>query len=337
MLTRRCPLSCAHCSTNSLITSEEHGPQPFLQLIRSFTAEDQPSLLLLTGGEPLLHPQLVNELSVRARDAGIHTYVITGAFFARQRSIPRPIARALTSVDHIAVSMDVYHEAEVSRKAVFRLIHGLLEEGKEVSLQLTGGGDQDPYLLKLIDDVRVSFADAVPMLVTCVAPVGRAREWLSTSPRPALDGVVAPSPCAMAAWPVVTPDGRVVACCNQAAIDGPTPEHLYLGSAHTDSWAILRDRYLSRPMLRGIRVFGPRYLSVCFGDDEGQSGGYCDTCHGLSTAVEERLTPLTDRASFSLIQDVVVNTQRTDTAGGSPRFLEGFCSPAFRDLVTLGY
>lgn len=32
-LTRRCPLTCAHCSTNSLMTSEEYAERIFLRFV----------------------------------------------------------------------------------------------------------------------------------------------------------------------------------------------------------------------------------------------------------------------------------------------------------------
>jgi MoaA/NifB/PqqE/SkfB family radical SAM enzyme len=55
-LTRRCPLSCAHCSTDSTLASEEHPSDGLLRLIDSFEAHDRPQVIALTGGEPLLRP-----------------------------------------------------------------------------------------------------------------------------------------------------------------------------------------------------------------------------------------------------------------------------------------
>ena len=56
-LTRRCPLTCAHCSTNSMMDSEEHAADLFLRFAESLTPTDHPGVLALTGGEALLRPE----------------------------------------------------------------------------------------------------------------------------------------------------------------------------------------------------------------------------------------------------------------------------------------
>lgn len=95
-LTRRCPLSCAHCSTgSSLTTREEPDPDRLVRFVGSFTRENRPDVVMLTGGEPLLLPALVEELSARARAAGSRTALLSGMFFARSREIPPPVLRAI--------------------------------------------------------------------------------------------------------------------------------------------------------------------------------------------------------------------------------------------------
>ena len=43
-LTRRCPLSCAHCSTRSTLASEEHDGEVFLRLVGQYTSNQVDSL-----------------------------------------------------------------------------------------------------------------------------------------------------------------------------------------------------------------------------------------------------------------------------------------------------
>ena len=90
--------------------------------------------------------------------------------------------------------------------------------------------------------------------------------------------------CDAASWPVVGFDGRVVACCNQDAVDGPTPPHLLLGDAAVDDWPVLRERTLRRAALRAIRTYGPRWVGEQSG--YGCSAGVCESCHLLSEAAE---------------------------------------------------
>lgn len=282
-MTQRCPLRCAHCSTSSTMD----GPQPqaadLLRFFGSFTAANRPEVVLLTGGEPLLRPDLVARLAASARGAGVRSAVLTGAFFAQGGRIPDRILRLVDAVDHFSVSIDAYHEREVARDNVFRLLTAVLARGVEVSLHAVGTEPDDPYLAGLIAQVRAAFGDRVPVLVNTVRAVGRAAAWATA--RPIADDRVLP--CAMAAWPVIAADGVVVACCNQQTVERrPVPDHLRLGHIATEDWAAVRDRILSSPELRALRVVGPTFLLA------GQEGGdgaefpwrgdtYCGSCRRL--------------------------------------------------------
>lgn len=296
MLTQRCPLHCAHCSTASTMTGEQADPAQLLRLVRSFGPADRPELLLLTGGEPLLRPGLVVELAAAARERGVRTAVLSGLFFARNGRFPAPFRAAARAVDHFSASVDREHEREVPRAEVFRVLAALLDEGKRVSLHVTGHGEDDPYLAELTTAVRRAFGRRVPMLVNEVRALGRAASWtgparLAGADRPggANGGADAPAPvlpCAMAAWPVVAPDGAVLACGNQDTVDlRPVPEHLLLGHAGQDSWQTLRGRALGSPELRLVRALGPLHLRERFGTPGGTApspDGPCTACRALS-------------------------------------------------------
>ncbi|MFE3369631.1 radical SAM protein [Streptomyces sp. NPDC059173] len=303
-LTRRCPLSCAHCSTGSdLFTREEPDAGHLERFVGSFTTENRPDVVMLTGGEPLLRPALAERLSTLARGAGSRTALLSGMFFARsgggrgggvrggrsggvrggrsgrRGAIPPAVLRAIRSVDHFSASLDVHHEREVSRADVFRALHLVREEGVAVSLHLTGTGGSDPYLADLTRAVEKEFGGRVPCLVNEVRPFGRAASWARaarTGPDPE-----AASPCSMAAWPVVAFDGRVLACCNQDAVDRrPAPAHLDLGHIAEDDWATVRRRALESPVLRMLRTVGPAHLAARFGSGP-RPGSYCDGCRAL--------------------------------------------------------
>lgn len=327
-LTRRCPLACAHCSTNSLLSSEQHSADLFLRFVDTFTPDNRPEVLLLTGGEPLLRPKLVRELTARAHAVGTKVSLISGMFFARQPTVPAAIDRAIAGVDHFTASLDVFHEQQVPRAGVFRVFEALRARGQQVSFQVVGLGEQDPYLADVTDAIRRQFADRVPVLVGQVGAVGRAKEWLREEGAPRVD--IAPSPCAMAAWPTVTFDGTVVACCNQTVVDGPAPPHLRLGHAAVDSWATVRERCLHSTMLRAIRVFGPEAVADRHGSGKVTCDGYCPTCYKLSDdpVIAERLAPVLARPSMRFVERQVVTLQRGRRSYGIP---------AYGHMAELGY
>ncbi|WP_432838229.1 radical SAM protein [Dactylosporangium sp. CA-092794] len=259
------------------MVGQEPDPGDLLRFVGSFTDDNHPEVVMMTGGEPLLRPELATEVAQTARRAGTRSALLTGAYFARQSRPPARIMRAIGAVDHFSVSIDAFHERQIPRDDVFRLLRWALDAGVPVSLHVAGFGDDDPYLAELTARARQAFGDQVPMLVNTVRPVGRAAAWLAAQPAPAERRQVLP--CAMAAWPVVAHDGMILACCNQTTVDArPAPEHLRLGHIGTDDWAGARARALASPTLRMIRVTGPVYLLASQGKP---AAGYCTACRRL--------------------------------------------------------
>lgn len=348
-LTRRCPLSCRHCSTNSMLDSEEHAESLFEGFVRTFTSEDRPDFVLMSGGEVLLRPALVERIARLAREVGARTHVLSGMFFARQPGIPDRIRRAIDAVDHFSASLDAFHEEEVSRAAVLRVLRRLVDEGKDVSLQVVGMDEDDPYLAEVTDDIRTTLEDRVPVWVSLVGNVGRATEWLPElrgtggTPRPA-DAArpphpAPPSPCEMASWPLVTFDGTVVACCNQNVVDGlggRLPAHLRLGHAATDTWQTVRDRQRSRHLLRGVRAFGPAHLAERTGAPPGSCSGYCDTCFTLSDDPDTAASAagLMDAPGTRVLEERIAELV---SDAGPVGLARRFGTHRYADLLLLGY
>lgn len=281
-LTRRCPLSCAHCSTSSGPRGEDTPAAALRRFVGGFTAGDRPEVLMLTGGEPLLRPALVGDLAELAASAGTRTSVLSGMFFATEGPVPDRIMRALRHVAHFSASIDVFHEREVPRAAVFRAVHHIMDSGIDVSFHVVGNSVDDPYLADITASIRAEFRDQAAVLVNHVRQVGRAAGWAAARTVPlrgageqalewardgAGEGAAAegwPAPCAMAAWPVVAFDGTVAACCNQRVVDArPLPEHLRLGHIAVDDWPRIRRRCQESPVLRTIRTAGVGSCASC--------------------------------------------------------------------------
>jgi hypothetical protein len=248
-------------------------------------------------------------------------------------------------VDHVAVSIDAFHEAEVPRPRLFRVLHELLAAGTDASIQACGTGPGDPYLAALTYQVRREFADRLPMLVTTVRPVGRARSWLARPDPQAAENVahLPPArPCDMASWPVVGFDGAIAACCNTDVLDSrPAPAHLRLGHISTTAWPEVRRACVSSLVLRGLRTEGPVRLARRFaepGPPEAapSDGGYCETCQALSARPEtlRRIEAHADRPAVALIEQHAIALQlRAGPAGFARRHGE----PALADRVLLGW
>jgi pyruvate-formate lyase-activating enzyme len=335
-LTRRCPLTCRHCSTNSLLSSEEHDADLFLGFADTFTEEDHPEFVLMSGGEALLRPRLVRDIARRVRMAGTRSYLVSGMFFARKGKIPPLLRAAIDEVDHFAASLDVFHEEEVPRSAVLDVLSLLADEGKDVSLQLVGMSEDDPYLAEATADVRDHLSDRVPILVGLVGPTGRAAEWMPdrrTLTHLPLAATV--DPCGVAAWPIVTFDGTVIACCNQAVVDQGrnAPEHLKLGHSATDSWQTIRSRTRTSATLRAVRTLGSRMVSQEAGISP--PADQCAACYELSaTSPRQKAVELVERPGFPAME---LGVQHVLASGGAVGFVRRYGSRRYADLITLGY
>jgi hypothetical protein len=312
--------------------SEESGAEIFVRFVDSFELDNRPELMAISGGEAFLRPALVRELAERASLVGCRTMALSGMFWASARRIPPPIKRAIDALDHFSVSLDVFHEREVRREDVYRVLETLVAEGKDVSIHLVGLNADDPYLVERSDEINRRFDGGVPMLVNDVKSVGRAASWLEKRHELSTNDA---NPCTLAAWPLVAFDGTIVACGNDDVVDGPAPAHLRLGHAATDGWPAIRARCLASNMLRAIRTVGPEYLNERLGSGTVTCNGYCATCMQLSTdpEIETRVAAMMARPSVGILEEQVTSLQRS---AGALSFMRRYGLPEYAELVTLG-
>jgi pyruvate-formate lyase-activating enzyme len=331
-LTRRCPLRCAHCVTDSTSASEEIEAQVLLRFVSSFGYEDPPEFMLMSGGEPMLRPKLVRELAERARDVGCRSMVLSGMFFARSGRIPPRILAAIDAVDNFSASLDVFHEREVPRANVLRVLQTLLDRGTDVSLHVVGLDADDPYLEEVTNEVRDVLKDRVPMVINTVKRYGRAMDWMadaSTQRATTFDA----DPCLLAAWPTVGWDGAITACPSEAVVDGPAPAHLRLGHAN-DGWPIVQARCRASSMVRAIRLVGPEYIASRLREPGVACDGFCSTCMKLSEepTTSARVDVMMARPSVALMESVAAEMQYE----GGPSSVARRFSGRYAEMAMLG-
>ena len=331
-LTRRCPLSCAHCSTESTRTSEQHDAAIFLRFVESFTQKDRPELISMSGGEALLRPRLVEKLANKARRVGTRSSVLSGFYFANQEKIPANIEWAIRSLDHFSVSMDIFHEAEVPRDNSFRTLETILDYGIDCSLHLVGTGPEDSYIEDVTNAVKARFGSSLPILVNSLSWFGRARGWMKAPD--GTDQQAGPMPCMMAAWPVVSFDGTVLACGNDDAIVR-LPDHLVLGHAGKDSWQVIRERSQTSAHLRAIRLYGPEFIKERILGGKASCDGYCETCMKLPSDAQAQET-VSEAMAGQNIATMELAVAVMHAKGGGEAFARLHGIPEYSELVQTG-
>jgi len=110
--TRRCNLACAYCSEYD--QSSDPVPAPVLERRVGALAALGTGIVTMSGGEPLLHPDL-DAIIGRVRGLGMMATVITNGYPLTRDRIAR-LNRA--GLDHLQISIDNVTPDQVSRKSL---------------------------------------------------------------------------------------------------------------------------------------------------------------------------------------------------------------------------
>jgi heme d1 biosynthesis radical SAM protein NirJ len=161
-LIRRCNLTCKHCYTTSTDINfpNELSTEEIYAVMDDLKAFKVP-VLILSGGEPLLHPDIF-KISRRAKDMGFYVALSTNGTKISADNIDE-IADINyqyigVSLDGIKDTHDQFRRVKGSFDQALHGIHLCLEKGIKVGLRftLTQDNHQDfPALLQLMDDNNI--------------------------------------------------------------------------------------------------------------------------------------------------------------------------------------
>lgn len=140
---RRCNLACTYC--NEYDDFSAPVPEPVMLERVDHLARLGLTVLVISGGEPLMHPGLDNIIA-RARKRGILAGLITNGYLLNVDRIHRLNKAGL---DHMQISIDNIHPDEVSKKSLKVLdkkLQMLAEHAHfEVNVNsVIGGGIKNP-------------------------------------------------------------------------------------------------------------------------------------------------------------------------------------------------
>jgi MoaA/NifB/PqqE/SkfB family radical SAM enzyme len=140
---RRCNLDCGYCNEYDDVSK----PVPLEEMKRRLDklAGMGTSIITISGGEPLLHPEL-DEVIRHIRRRGMIAGMITNGFFLNKERIERLNAAGL---EHLQISIDNATPDEVSKKSL-KTLDGRLEMLSEWAVfqvninSVLGGGVKNP-------------------------------------------------------------------------------------------------------------------------------------------------------------------------------------------------
>ncbi len=109
---RRCNLSCAYCNEYDDVSPPV--PLPVMLGRIDKLAELGTSVVTISGGEPLMHPEL-DQVVARIRERGMFATLISNGYYVSKEWILR-LNRA--GLDHLQISIDNVEPDEVSKKSL---------------------------------------------------------------------------------------------------------------------------------------------------------------------------------------------------------------------------
>lgn len=283
LVTRRCNMTCAHCSVESAPRVDTADP-PEAELFRLVeeAARAGVKAVQFTGGEPMMRQKLVLELMRHAQRHGLDSGLTTNGFWGKNERTARATLKKMVAsgLVYMTVSYDVYHAEFMGPEPILTLARIAREIGFHFNVNVTRTRHDEnlqdyAHLFGSLPNVRMRLYD--------VQPVGRARNFDMPSLRAETEGF-----CNAAAQATITEDGRMIACNGPAYFDAPdSPRHV--GRLVDSTLADLLHRHWDAPILDTIRTFGPAGLrdELLQQEEFAQAfdrrfAGQCDLCHYIT-------------------------------------------------------
>ena len=319
MVTRRCTMTCSHCSVES--SPQVAGRQPsqdeLLRIVRDAAAAGVKSIQF-TGGEPMMRPTLVLRLMREARRRGITSALSTNGFWGRSPAAALRNLRLLlkAGLHRLTVSYDRFHAEHQGPEPAVNIVRAAGQLSFPVNVNVTRLAGEEG-----LEQVVTPFSE-LPMAQLRfydVQPVGAAiRTVAEDGWRGETSGF-----CNACDAPAITDDGRMTAC-NGPSYFAPAGHPLHVGSLQERTLAELLAVHRDDPVLDTIRTFGPERLRTELLLEPGFENfpfreryrGMCDLCLHVTgrpdavAALRVRLSDSRHAAERLAMRQIIVDQRR---------------------------
>ena len=282
MLTRKCNMSCAHCSVES--GPKVSGEPDAARLLESVRAASNGGVrsILLTGGEPMLREDVLLEMLRECQRLGIHTALASNGFWGKTPQRAREtVARLQAAGLHMmTISYDRYHADFQGPQPAVNIARAAGEAKLLINISVTRTVEEDD-----LDAIVAPFA-ATPnanLRFYDVQPIGRARDFDKTTLRGEVGGF-----CNACSAPALTDGGKLTAC-NGPSYFSAASSPLIVGDSTAEPLETLLHRHDEDEILEAIRTHGPQWLLGELEQLPGfenfarpNYGGMCDLCLHLN-------------------------------------------------------
>lgn len=272
------------------------------------------NIVNLTGGEPMLHRDMILTAVQAARASAIRSRVTTSAYWATSldRALDQLAPLSAAGLDQLAMSSSTDHQDFVPPDRLVNATVACRRHGLVPLLVVAskGGGDAEVA-------IRQAFASqgVVPpqAFISTVVPFGRAKDRLDDTADWTDAGALVGGCPSVLRNPNILPGGTVVAC---GSVFGGQIPVLQGAPVQHGSLGLTMQRLSESPVIRAIKTQGPVALCRLVEKETGQSmrpkyAGICHACGDLlsnSTAVEFLTRRLTEELQPNRT-NILMNTQ----------------------------
>ncbi len=256
-MTARCPVRCSHCIAEAgPERTEEVSIEELLDWIRQISRyrNGHVRMITLTGGEPFFDAARLQTIASAIQNRGRYVTVVTNAFWAPSVRKALDTLRLVPSVQAISVSTDVYHQEYIPLRWVTNACIAAHQENRVCTVNVCTQDTSDGQYRKILRQLHKTLKpDAIQTTITL--PVGRGSETIDRSAYP-LTERIPDKPCFMLNFPLILPDGRVMACCG-ASIGLGDSHPLVLGNIRQSPLHTILDTAARDPLIVALRTYGP--------------------------------------------------------------------------------
>jgi organic radical activating enzyme len=260
MMTYKCTIACPHCVV-------EGGPHRREEVKLSDAVDWIKQVkdyrnghilgLAITGGEPFYNLENLTKISEFANSQGLIVSVVTNAFWATTEENAAKIIEDLPAIQMISFSTDTYHKRAIPVENIKNGVSAAKKADRLYNIAVCTDNLEDVGFKEIISDLD-DFGEKDTVRTSITFPVGRAEKFSSRF-NYEFDEQPTPGGCDMASYPVIFPDGKVLACIGPLLTLPPT-HPLFLGDLRHETLKEILDRAETNPILHAIRIWGPKKL-----------------------------------------------------------------------------
>jgi len=181
--TSGCNLRCWYCDSYHTSWEPTHAWMAVDEILSDVQEYDQTEHVVVTGGEPLLHDEVVGLLD-RLADAGYHTTVETNGTIYRDApidlaSISPKLATSTPTAERDPKGDGEWADRHERDRIDVDVLARLVEEYESQLKFVVTGSEDLPEIERLVERVRAAAETTIPDSTVLLMPEGQTREQLT--------------------------------------------------------------------------------------------------------------------------------------------------------------